>query len=88
MDEEFQKLWRLAPVDAIDDTKIDEYLQKQGIRSMQNIGPKKQLPPPQKRRKPPNRKRQIKKPRDNEHLADVLEVYDDNNLTDKTSAAH
>lgn len=30
VDEEFQKLWRSATVDAMDDAKIDEYLEKQG----------------------------------------------------------
>ncbi|XP_073842487.1 transcription factor IIEbeta [Musca autumnalis] len=80
VDEEFQKLWRSATVDAMDDAKIDEYLEKQGIRSMQDHGPKKQVP---KRKKLANKKRQFKKPRDNEHLADVLETYEDNTLTMK-----
>lgn len=30
IDEEFQKLWRSVAVDAMDDAKIDEYLDKQG----------------------------------------------------------
>ncbi|KAH8349499.1 hypothetical protein KR084_000047 [Drosophila pseudotakahashii] len=78
VDDEFQKLWRSATVDAMDDAKIDEYLEKQGIRSMQDHGLKKPVP---KRKKAANKKRQFKKPRDNEHLADVLEVYEDNTLT-------
>lgn len=80
MDEDFQKLWRSATVDAMDDAKIDEYLEKQGIRSMQDHGLKKPVP---KRKKAANKKRQFKKPRDNEHLADVLETYEDNTLTQK-----
>lgn len=76
VDEEFQKLWRAVAVDAMDDAKIDEYLEKQGIRSMQDHGPKKTAP--LKRKKPNNKRKQLKKPRDNEHLADVLETYDDN----------
>ncbi|XP_043287160.1 general transcription factor IIE subunit 2 [Venturia canescens] len=76
VDEEFQKLWRAVAVDAMDDQKIDEYLEKQGIRSMQDHGPKK--PVPLKRKKPNNKRKHLKKPRDNEHLADVLENYDDN----------
>ncbi|CAD7002689.1 general transcription factor IIE subunit 2 [Ceratitis capitata] len=80
VDEEFQKLWRSATVDAMDDAKIDEYLEKQGIRSMQDHGPKKPVP---KRKKAASKKRQFKKPRDNEHLADVLETYEDNTLTQK-----
>ncbi|XP_053675146.1 general transcription factor IIE subunit 2 [Anopheles nili] len=79
VDDDFQKLWRAVTVDAMDDAKIDEYLEKQGIRSMQDHGPKKPLIP--KRKKLANKKRQFKKPRDNEHLADVLETYEDNTLT-------
>lgn len=76
VDEEFQKLWRSVVVDCMDDQKIEEYLERQGIRSMQDHGPKKPLVP--KRKKPNQRKKMNKKPRDNEHLADVLESYDDN----------
>ncbi|KAG4078705.1 hypothetical protein HA402_015295 [Bradysia odoriphaga] len=79
VDEEFQKLWRSVAVDAMDDGKIDEYLEKQGIRSMQDHGPKKPLIP--KRKKAQQKKRQFKKPRDNEHLTDILEVYEDNTIT-------
>lgn len=50
-----------------------------GIRSMQDHGPKKALIP--KRKKTQLKKRQFKKPRDNEHLADVLETYEDNTIT-------
>lgn len=64
----------------MDELKIDDYLKKQGIRSMQDQGVKKTEP---KRKKPALKKRSFKKPRDNEHLADVLETYDDNNLTNK-----
>lgn len=81
IDEEFQKFWRAVTVDAMDDAKIDEYLEKQGIRSMQDHGLKKPVLP--KRKKASNKKRQFKKPRDNEHLADVLETYEDNTLTQK-----
>ena len=76
VDDEFQKLWRAVAVDAMDDAKIDEYLEKQGIRSMQDHGPKKIAP--LKRKKLVNKRKQLKKPIDNEHLADVLETYDDN----------
>lgn len=76
IDEEFQKLWRSVAVENMDDQKIEEYLEKQGIRSMQDHGLKKSAPL-QKRKKPTQRKKQLKRPRDNEHLADVLETYDD-----------
>ncbi|KAJ4443432.1 hypothetical protein ANN_05101 [Periplaneta americana] len=65
--DEFQKLWRSVTVENMDDLKIENYLEKRGIRSMQDHG----------RKKPNQRKKQLKKPRDNEHLADVLETYDD-----------
>lgn len=83
IDEEFQKFWRAVTVDAMDDAKIDEYLEKQGIRSMQDHGIKKAAIP--KRKKGQMKKKQFKKPRDNEHLADVLETYEDNTLTLKGS---
>lgn len=75
IDEEFQKLWRSVPVESMDDEKIEDYLEKQGIKSMQDHGIKKKVAPI-KRKKPTNRNRQFKRPRENEHLADVLENYD------------
>nr|XP_043066057.1 general transcription factor IIE subunit 2-like [Drosophila bipectinata] len=81
VDDEFKKLWRAATVESMDDAKIDDYLTKQGIRTMQDYGVKKAA---FKRNKvPSNKKRQFKKPRDNEHMADVLETYEDNDLTQK-----
>lgn len=112
VDDEFLKLWRSVTVDAMDDAKIDEYLEKQGrraattchricythlfrslkynevtrtirfaagIRIMQDNGVKK--PVLMKRKKSSQKKRQFKKPRDNDHLADVLETYEDNTIT-------
>lgn len=78
VDEEFRKLWRTIAVDALDDAKIDEYLKKQGIRTMQDQGVRKTEP---KRKKPTAKRRAFKRPRDNEHLADVLETYDENTLS-------
>ncbi|KAL1488043.1 hypothetical protein ABEB36_015414 [Hypothenemus hampei] len=83
IDEEFQKLWRSVAVDAMDDQKIEEYLDKQGIRSMQDHGLKK--PVAIKRKKTSQRKKTFKKPRDNEHLADLLETYEDNTLTQQNN---
>ncbi|KAL1448396.1 hypothetical protein WDU94_005588 [Cyamophila willieti] len=73
LDEDFQKLWRSVSVDGMDNDKIKEYLEKQGIRPVQDHGFKKPIMPG---RKKANRKKQFKKPRDNEHLADVLENYE------------
>lgn len=73
VDEEFQKLWRSAAVDSIDDDKIEEYLQKQGITSMQDLGTKKVVPV--QKRKKPNRPRNFKKL--NQHMSDVLQEYNE-----------
>lgn len=78
IDEEFQKLWRSVAVDGIDDNKIEEYLEKQGIRSMQDTSLKVMPKVNMKRKANQAKKRTFKKPRDNEHLADVLETYDNN----------
>jgi transcription initiation factor TFIIE subunit beta len=74
IDEEFQKLWRSVPVDGIDDNKIEEYLMHQGIRSMQDTS-QKVLPSKLKRKAAP-KKRTFKRPRDNEHLKEILEEYE------------
>ncbi|KAK4026553.1 transcription initiation factor IIE subunit beta [Daphnia magna] len=74
IDEEFQKLWRSVAVDGIDDNKIEEYLENQGIRSMQDTS-QKVLPAKLKRKAAP-KKRTYKKPRDNEHLKEILEDYE------------
>lgn len=74
IDDEFQKLWRSVPVDGIDDIKIEEYLTHQGIRSMQDTS-QKVLPSKLKRKAAP-KKRTFKKPRDNEHLKEILEEYE------------
>lgn len=76
IDEEFQKLWRSVAVDGLDEQKIEEYLTKQGITSMQDLGgPKKGLPI-QKRKKPMSKKaRNFKKT--NDHVADILQDYSD-----------
>lgn len=75
VDEEFQKLWRSVAVDGIDDAKIEEYLDKQGIRSMQDQSIKKTVQPIQRRKA--QRKKLNKKPKDNEHIANDLKIYDD-----------
>lgn len=38
---EFQKQWRAVSVEGHDERKIEEYLEKQGIKSMQDIGIRK-----------------------------------------------
>ena len=41
IDETFQKLWRSIPVQSIDEEKIQEYLDKQGITSVDDPGIRK-----------------------------------------------
>lgn len=75
VDEEFQKLWRSVAVEGIDDQKIEEYLQKQGINSMQDMGVKK-VNSAQKRKKPSSKKVKTFK-KHNDHMGDILEDYTD-----------
>ncbi|XP_033737336.1 general transcription factor IIE subunit 2-like [Pecten maximus] len=74
VDEEFRKLWRGVSVDGLDEKKIEEYLEKQGITSMQDTGLRKAAPI-QKRKKGGGRKTFKKL---NEHLEGVLEDYSEN----------
>ncbi|KAB0373084.1 hypothetical protein FD755_014743 [Muntiacus reevesi] len=71
----FQKLWRSVTVDSMDEEKIEEYLKRQGISSMQDSGPKK-VAPIQRRKKPASQKKRRFKTH-NEHLAGVLKDYSD-----------
>lgn len=76
IDDEFKKLWRGVTVDAMDDQKIEEYLEKQGIRTMQDHGLRKVAPI---KKKKANMRRKINRaPRDNTHVADILIDYDNN----------
>jgi len=74
IDGEFVKQWRSISVDGLDIQKIEDYLDKQGIRSMQDQGMKR-LPMSKRKKAQANRKK--KAPKDNEHLAHVLEDYDE-----------
>lgn len=71
VDEEFQKLWRGVSVEGMDERKIEEYLEKQGITSMQDVGIKKVVHT-QKRKKA---KKNNKFKKLNEHLEGVLQDY-------------
>merc|ERR1712106_838479 len=72
IDDEFIKQWRSVSVDGVDDAKIEEYLDKQGIRSMQDQGLKKLNMP---KRKKGGGKRKNRAPKDNEHMKDILQDY-------------
>ncbi|KAG8593592.1 hypothetical protein GDO81_000893 [Engystomops pustulosus] len=75
VDEEFQKLWRSVPVDSMDEEKIEEYLKRQGISSMQESGPKKVIPVQKRKNAHSQRKRKFKT--HNNHLDGVLKDYTD-----------
>ncbi|XP_040583380.1 transcription initiation factor IIE subunit beta [Lepeophtheirus salmonis] len=81
VDEEFRKLWRSVAVEGTDDAKIAEYLEKQGIRSMADNGIKKVFTNPRMRKKAIKRK--ARAPKDNEHMKDILEDYNE-----LTSSSH
>lgn len=72
VDKEFQQLWRNTSVDGLQDENIEEYLNKQGIKSMQDTGPKvKPI-----RRKAKKSRTRATKISDNEHMQHVLQTYD------------
>ena len=76
-DDEFVKLWRSVSVDGVDEAKIEEYLAKQGIASMQDQGIKRVIP---KRKKGVGVRRKTA-PKDNQHMLGVLEDYSEGGLT-------
>lgn len=73
VDEEFVKYWRGVAVDGIDDGKVEEYLKKHGITSMQDAPGKRLLGKDLKRKKGKQKAKIV----NNEHLKDVLEDYSD-----------
>lgn len=73
IDDEFVKLWRSISVDGVADDKIEEYLEKHGIQSIQDLASKK-MEPVQKRRKIMRRTNKNFKAH-NEHMKDILEDY-------------
>lgn len=73
IDEEFAKLWRSISVDGVAEDKIEEYLEKHGIQSIQDLASKK-MEPVQKRRKVMRRPNKNFKAH-NEHMKDILEDY-------------
>lgn len=77
IDEEFKKAWRSIAVDGLDEQKIEEYLQRQGITSMQDLGgANKKNQVVQKRKKPSTRKSRFFK-KTNDHVGDLLQDYSD-----------
>lgn len=75
IDEEFQKLWRSVTVDSLEESKIEEYLEKQGLATMQDLNARKAVPM-QKRKKVTSKKgKNFKKT--NTHVAGILQDYSD-----------
>jgi len=73
VDEEFQKLWRSVPLESMEEKKIEEYLNSNGLASIEDKVATKQIVP--KRRKATSRRRKYKT--HNNHLSEVLEDYSD-----------
>ncbi|PVD18409.1 hypothetical protein C0Q70_20958 [Pomacea canaliculata] len=73
IDEEFQKYWRSVAVEGLDEAKIEEYLTRNGISSMQDAGVRKVMAVPKRKKGGVKKNRQFK--RHNEHLSDVLKDY-------------
>ncbi|KAK0421239.1 hypothetical protein QR680_015131 [Steinernema hermaphroditum] len=73
IDDEFKQLWRSVSVDHLDEKKIEEYLQKHGIRTMKDLQPKRIQGGAPKRKAV---KRKMNQKVHNEHLSDVLQDYE------------
>jgi transcription initiation factor TFIIE subunit beta len=74
IDEELIKHWRDVAVEGLDENKIDDYLEKQGIASMKDAFANSIMhAKPGDKRKPSQRGRQVKK--HNTHLDNLLNEY-------------
>uniref|UniRef100_A0A1I8BRK1 Transcription initiation factor IIE subunit beta n=1 Tax=Meloidogyne hapla TaxID=6305 RepID=A0A1I8BRK1_MELHA len=75
LDDEFVQLWRSAGVEHLDETKIEEYLQRHGLETARDLAPRKNVGEggtAPKRKQP---KKAIQKVH-NVHLENVLEDYE------------
>ena len=73
VEEDFQKMWRSVAVDSLDEQKIQDYLEMQGLNTMQDVNSKRVIPI-QKRKKTSAKKRTNFK-KTNVHVADLLQDY-------------
>jgi len=73
VDEDISKLWRSATVEGVDETKIEEYLTRVGITSMQDMAGR--APVAQKRKKGGKKKPMSQLKTNNAHMGDVLKDY-------------
>lgn len=72
VEEDIVKYWRDVAVDGMDETKIDDYLEKQGIASMKDLFASNRMQVTGKR-KGSGKGRQVKK--HNDHMGGVLTEY-------------
>lgn len=72
VEEDIIKYWRDVSVEGLDENKIDEYLEKQGIASMKDAFANNRIQIQTNKRKT-HKGRQSKK--HNEHLGDLLNEY-------------
>ena len=78
VDEDIQKLWNSVQVAGMDQSKIEEYLQKHDITSMRDTGlAAKTLSRGPKKKAPMKKKRIWNQKVHNTHIADVLQDYSD-----------
>lgn len=71
VEDDIIKYWRDVPVEGLDETKIEEYLEKQGIAQMKDTFAQKNQIHIHKRKS--HKGRQVKK--HNEHLGNLLNEY-------------
>jgi len=71
-DEEFIKLWRSVSVDGVPEDKIEDYLDKHGIQSIQKMMTEETRPVPKRK---VMRKQNKNFKAHNEHIKDILQDY-------------
>lgn len=72
IDEEFIKLWRSVSVDGVPEDKIEDYLDKHGIQSIQKMMTEETRPVPKRK---VMRKQNKNFKAHNEHIKDILQDY-------------
>ena len=78
VDEDLQKLWNSVQVSGLDQSKIEDYLQKHDITSMQDHGGKRPGMGRSPKKKPVVKKKRIWNAKVyNTHIADKLQDYSD-----------
>ena len=73
VEDELKKYWRDVAVEGLDELKIEEYLEKQGIASMKDAFANNMQNMQNGKKKPSARGRQVKK--HNDHMGTILNEY-------------